>query len=99
MDTVIIEVIFEFVSNLIESGFPLEARVGIEEVGRFKQSINSLREKPEVKAGMETQNCKAGSEKPEVGWLPHFAGSEDIGKRNFLARSALVPATGIILLI
>ena len=48
-DTVIIEV-FEFVSNLTESGFPLEARVGIEAVRRFKQSTNSLREKPEMKS-------------------------------------------------
>jgi hypothetical protein len=50
-DTVIIEVIFEFVSNLCkESGFPLEARVGIEAVRRFKQSTNRFREKPEVKS-------------------------------------------------
>jgi hypothetical protein len=57
-DTVIIEVIFKFVSNLAESGFPLEARVGIKAVRRFKQSTNSL-----------SQLCTAGSEKPEVGWL------------------------------
>jgi hypothetical protein len=41
------------VSNLIENGFPLEARVRIKAVYRFKQSINSLREKPKVKAGNE----------------------------------------------
>jgi hypothetical protein len=50
MDTIIFEVIIEFVSNLAENGFPLEARVGIEAVRRFKQSTNSLREKPEVKS-------------------------------------------------
>jgi len=49
-DIVIIKVIFEFVSILAESGFPLEARVGIEAIRRFKQSINSLREKPGVKS-------------------------------------------------
>jgi hypothetical protein len=49
-DTVIFEVINEFVSNRAENGFPLEARVGIEAVRRFKQSTNSLSEKPEVKS-------------------------------------------------
>jgi len=47
---VIIEVIFKFVSNLVENGFPSEARVGIEAVRCFKQSINSLRENLEVKS-------------------------------------------------
>jgi hypothetical protein len=50
MDTVIFEVIHEFGSNRAENGFPLEARVVIEAVRRFKQSINSLREKPEVRS-------------------------------------------------
>jgi hypothetical protein len=84
MDTIIIKVIFEFVSNLIESGFPLEARVGIEDVRRFKQSINSVREKPEVKSWkIKSQQCKPGSEKPEVGWLPHFAGRRMSGNGLF----------------
>jgi hypothetical protein len=57
----------------------LEVRVGIEAVRRFKQSTNSLREKPEMKS----QQCKADSEKPEVGWLPHFAGGRMSGNGIF----------------
>ncbi len=67
-----------------ESGFPLEARVGIETVCRFKQSTNSLREKPEV---------KAGNKKPEVVvagcWLPHFVGRRMPGNGSLPVRSAL----------
>jgi hypothetical protein len=51
---------------LQESGFPLEARVGIEAVRRFKQSTTSLREKPEIKGW----KWKAGS---GGCWLLHFA--------------------------
>jgi hypothetical protein len=56
---------------LQESGFPLEARVGIEAVRRFKQSTNSLKEKPEVKS----RKCKAGSEMAAT-----FCWSENVGK-------------------
>ena len=49
-DAVMIEVIFEFVSNLAEERLPRGARVGIEAVRRFKQSANSLRERPEVRS-------------------------------------------------
>jgi hypothetical protein len=52
-DTVIFEVINKFVSNYTKNRFPLEAKVGIDAIYRFKQSTNSLREKLEVKARNE----------------------------------------------
>jgi hypothetical protein len=70
---------------LQESGFPLEARVRIEAVCRFKQSINSLREKPEVKSW----KCKASSAKLAMRsrkwWLlaTIFYWSENVGNREF----------------
>jgi hypothetical protein len=73
---------------LQESGFPLEARVGIEAVRRFKQSTNSLREKPEVKSW----KCKASGAMRSQKWrllAPHFAGRRMSGNGNFPARSAV----------
>jgi hypothetical protein len=94
--SVIIEVIFEFVSNLAREQIPLGGQgleSKIEAVRRFKQIANSLREKPEVqsqqckassaKPEVQSQKCKAGSGKPDVMVAGcHFL-LEVFGKRRF----------------
>ena len=65
---------------IVQSEFPLEAREGIEVVQAEHKQFE----------GKASSAKLAGSEKPEVGWLAAtFCQSEDVGKRNFLARSAL----------
>jgi hypothetical protein len=93
----------KFVSNLAENGFPLEARVGIKAVHRFKQSTNSLREKPEVKARNEKPAVQSWQAARSWKWASyHILQVGGCRKTEFSGKVRPNPATaatGIALLI
>ena len=73
---------------IVQSEFPLEAREGIEVVqAEHKQFEGKARSE---KLEMKSQQCKAGRQREAgSGLAATFCYSEDVGKRNLPARSAL----------